>query len=823
MKKRLKLTDETWSYGSYPRGTYKQDMLYTFFQYKDFQVIYNMGRFDIRDELVEQAVRDGLATEEQRAEYLRRISRLIDHLERYDQWPVERLYGEIYQMRRQIISARGLEEEKERQLNRGCAFDPSEGIDQRKKKRQLFMRCRALLFALCEPDKFFMMKEDVEEALRRGIRVYVLVNDSEGNGLPSKELLRKYLCGEQDGGTETPIRLLADEDVSLGLNLGGIAWDGELQEAVDSGEAALLVYGEEGFLHCRRLLVDAVVCGRPSGYFTKALLNQLDGGRDSVVYVPKHFDITDWVRLTEKTVISYWQLARLWEAYGDGIYEKSVEELYRAYPQYFLNIYENGADCPEAGESYPIRIEWPEEDAGTNEGVIGRFYRLRSAGIEAFLNSQKDLTYISTYFNEEMEQTEIPWYSRRQQRGILVQGIRTSRAGKSRVIRCDGSLSLRQQVKADSDSLLLLSNFLFFVTPKLAGLYNKLRDGRPLEQVDVDQEHLDYMLYRKDGRRIETFPLYQKACIAMKEDGGFLFFRYRLGGGRMTVSGYSLRWSEADVDVRGEDASAYANERQEAGGFGCATASPVRVYTPYYSQPDQDHDAGDYRVLVGEGRMNIIVIQDRIVCIRDGEVMLPSLGVVVSLDRRTGEEFRQAVGRAGLGRGYYDCTGLTLQVELDGPAQVPQEQWRQVRWAFGGGMSLILGGRDVFEEQAGGRCLIEEGWMSPLSRQTQESAVHEMTKHPRTAVGITKNGDLFILVFSGRTLLSAGADYREMCRIAEELFPDVWCMMNVDGGGSSVLGTVIGGSFMELSYPATSIGSCAGMVRQIHTALCLEQ
>ena len=55
-----------------------------------------------------------------------------------------------------------------------------------------------------------------------------------------------------------------------------------------------------------------------------------------------------------------------------------------------------------------------------------------------------------------------------------------------------------------------------------------------------------------------------------------------------------------------------------------------------------------------------------------------------------------------------------------------------------------------------------------------------------------------------------------------KLFPDVCCMMNVDGGSSSVLGMVAGGSFMELSYPAPSLHSCAGMARRISTVLRLE-
>lgn len=107
--------------------------------------------------------------------------------------------------------------------------------------------------------------------------------------------------------------------------------------------------------------------------------------------------------------------------------------------------------------------------------------------------------------------------------------------------------------------------------------------------------------------------------------------------------------------------------------------------------------------------------------------------------------------------------------------------------------------------------------MSPLSRQTQESGLHTIARHPRTAIGVAENGDLVILVFSGRTWRSVGADYIEMCRIARTLVPDIRTLMNADGGGSAMLGMTVNGSFMELSCPSTSTGSCVGMVRPINT------
>lgn len=795
MRKKLEITDSTWSYGIYPRKDYKKDMLYTFYQYKDFQAVYNMGRFDIQDALVDQMYQDGLVALELEKEYMHQVYCFIEQMERYDSWPIEKIYGKIHQIRKQFISARGLEKEQRLQIERGCPFNPEDGIDQTQKKMELMEKGRAFIFALCQPGLFSLMREDMRQVLTRQAKVYVLVSESKGNGLPTKELIQDYFTGY-------PVEFLADEDYNMGLNLSSVAWEATLQQHIDRKEAVLMAYGEEGLFHCRRLRVDSIVHAIPYSYFARAMTNQMDGGRPSVVYVPPHFDITDWVKLTEKTLISYWQLARLWETYGNSVYHMTVEELYLAYPQYFINIYETGKNCAEAEASYPIRLKWPQDKSWKGPEVFPEYYSLRDNLISSYLNGREGLTYISTYYNEDMDELPIPWCSPFQQTGILVQGIRTERAGRSRVIRCQAPL--RRQLEQKKDTLLILSNFLFFLTPKLGNLYNELRKDRPLEQTDGKPEHLDYMFYEKEKERVETFPLYHKACIAMKEDGNFLFFRYRLGGGNMTVGDYVILWDSRDVDRR---------DRCE---------SPVLVYTPYYSRHDAGQESGNYRILIGAGRINLVIIQNRIVCIRDGDVVLPSIGVVVSLGRQAGKEFLDSVSPVYLDNGYYSCSKLKLSIHLDGPEQIPHDQWSQVRWAFGGGMSLILDGKSMFEGQDGSRFLEEEGWMSPLSRQTQETEIHKMARHPRTAVGTTKNGEFFVLVFSGRTLLSAGADYRQMCLIAKKLFPDVWCMMNVDGGGSSVLAVSVEGSFMELSYPATSMGSCAGMVRPINTVLCLE-
>lgn len=232
-------------------------------------------------------------------------------------------------------------------------------------------------------------------------------------------------------------------------------------------------------------------------------------------------------------------------------------------------------------------------------------------------------------------------------------------------------------------------------------------------------------MYEKAGKRIETFPLFRKACIAMKKNGQFLFFSFELGGGAMTVGSFSVDWRAEDVNAKGN--------------------GPIHIYTPYVSVADGEADAKTYRKPVGEGRINIVIVQEQ-------------------------------------GKGLLDEEKVEHMLAL----------------------------------------LAREGWMSPLSRQTQESALHDLVKHPRTAIGVTEQGELVILVYSGRTRMSKGADYREMITIVRSLFPTIKNFMNVDGGGSAMIGIIIDGNFMELSYPATSIDSLAGMVRPVNTVLCLD-
>lgn len=173
--------------------------------------------------------------------------------------------------------------------------------------------------------------------------------------------------------------------------------------------------------------------------------------------------------------------------------------------------------------------------------------------------------------------------------------------------------------------------------------------------------------------------------------------------------------------------------------------------------------------------------------------------------------------RPGQDAGYYPCSGLSVRVETDPPAGMTEGEWENMEWSFGGGMMLIERSQCIFSRDPL-EAFRQEGWLTPLSVQAQESSVHDETqRHPRTMIGLCGGGRLFILVFSGRSRFMRGVTYREACTLAMQYIPDIQYMMSVDGGASSFLGIAGNDTFMELSYPACNIENGTGTVRRVNS------
>lgn len=512
----------------------------------------------------------------------------------------------------------------------------------------------------------------------------------------------------------------------------------------------LLDFSDEGLLEACRKGNVFVAC-YPDSYFTKALLNFVKGM--SFVYVPKIVNLLKCVPLVTRSKLTFSQLNELYRTYSEKIYDMNLEELQALDPMLFINIYQND------GRRLPVSI--------------GKGDTLEEKKEQTVLNVLSDFSgvnYISAYFNSDLERVKIPYNS--SSFGILVHGVKIKDGRKSRVMMGNGKDNLRTLVK-DSKGVHLYSNFLFFLTPKVKNDYNRMREDRPMEQMDLGNGHLDYQ--KHDG--FESFPLYHKACFGLRKDGTFSFFRTYPKNGYIKIGDKHYTFNEKSINGKDQD---------------------LIIYTPALFINNEEK-----QILVGDGRLNVVMVQDEIICIRKGDVLMPSVGIVLSFKDLS--IFKDA---KELKDGYLDKSGIKISIHLE------DECFKELEYGFGGGILLIDNGQTFNLDT-----LKEEGWLSPLSKQTQDTAIEKPAKHPRTALGMCDSGELVILVYSGRNPMTSGATYDEMVAIARKLYPDIRYLMNVDGGGSSLMGLSVDGVFMELSYPATSQSNVSGMCRSVNTAL----
>ncbi len=535
-----------------------------------------------------------------------------------------------------------------------------------------------------------------------------------------------------------------------------IPYDTALQEDIDENRCLLLVCGEGGFTGCRDLCIDSFVCAEANSYGTSALVNGRKGKH--LLYVPAGTDLTKYVRLYEPSELTFSQLYELQKEYGEGIYGMSLQELRRTYPDDLVNIYE------DLGR----RIALPAAAGDTWE-------QYKQARLQAYFNQFPDVTYRRVCFNGSF--AEVSAESAAEDH-MIVHTVCLPQGSSTEIIQGDGTSSLRQIMRSQ-DGDWVLSNFLFFMTPKLLMLYNQQRHDRPEEQLGNERGHLDYM----KTADTESFPLYRKACFGIREDGSYVFMHPEIRHGHVNVSGAEFVFDDTCVNT-------YDDERD------------LIIYTPYLSMGEEG--GSEYTKEVGHGRVNIVLVQDKVIAVRHGSVLLPCIGTVLS--------FREGVLDMPVGdENGYCYTGFKVRIHLDDPLL------SSVRTAYGGGMMLIHEGREFTMQD-----LEREGWMCPLSVQTQDSAVEKPVRHPRTALGQRADGSLIIMVIDGRYPGSRGANYKEMCTAARKLYPDIRELMNVDGGASALLGISVNGIFMELNRPATSASNPAGMARAVNTALAVR-
>jgi hypothetical protein len=133
--------------------------------------------------------------------------------------------------------------------------------------------------------------------------------------------------------------------------------------------------------------------------------------------------------------------------------------------------------------------------------------------------------------------------------------------------------------------------------------------------------------------------------------------------------------------------------------------------------------------------------------------------------------FKVAEGRAYLaGRGNRAAIIATMRPgqEIEFTLETNGFDWEQIEHAVGGGPFLIQSGQIVVDAESQGF-----------------NAAFTNGRHPRTAVGRTESGDLWLVAIDGRQRQSIGATLPETADIMRQL----GCVdaINLDGGGSTAI------------------------------------
>lgn len=471
--------------------------------------------------------------------------------------------------------------------------------------------------------------------------------------------------------------------------------------------------------------------------------------------------------------------------------ERTIGSLYHnhimGYKGHYMNFYSTTYDPDKF-------LEFDIKSTSFSQILLEKDENL-SKVIRKFL-SEVDATYIDSYYSlDNLSKTEyIPEQSRN---AVLVKGIHFKNTSKVNV-----SPTLAQDLNSDllyvrdmmKKGLLkessLYFNFLYFATSNIVRWYNALRNEN--ERLNFENFFIDYI----HKGNFTTFPLYNKASIKCTNDGKISIHRKKLGGGTLKINGLTFDWQAEDVNSPDQD-------------------KDIIIFTPYMNNEKLSKEKIDFTHFtmdVGHERYNIVLVNNKIVCVRRGSVKQPPLGVVLSLSGRMFSEFARVVSISEIEDGYFKVGDYDISINLDDD--------ENCRWAFGGGSLLVQNGENLVENSHKAfKSFAKEGWFHPLSMQTQETQVQEWVRGPKTIVGTDKKDGFFALTFSGRTKESRGIRFDEAVEILKNEIGNLKDVMNLDGGASSCLGFVYKNEFFEVSYPCTSDDTSAGLVRPVNSAI----
>lgn len=560
---------------------------------------------------------------------------------------------------------------------------------------------------------------------------------------------------------------LKDYLTSTILDYSKVLYDETLQGLISSDEVLHIYVGENGLLSCKDIRIDSFIFTTTSTFYNQVLCATFEPLVMNL-YCKAGSNMMNYNPFISQGTLSYAHLHLLYKKYGSTIFQEDYETLYLKYPTYFTNYY-------------------GLKEYDTNHKNITTLDELLKEKRRNIQDSCKDaITIRSLYVNENYNEVLLDLNPLEYKNNILVDIFALEHCSSATVHFKEVNEKVRDVAIKNQN---LVTNFLFYASKKVVHWYNEYREEREQEQIPCKSEHIDYM-YCRD--QYEDFPLFHKSAIAKKSNGTLDLVQPILKGGSIQLLGKSIGWKREQVNSDVEQ--------------------DIVVYTPMYLK-EENEDYFSVKKEVGNHRINIVIIKDQIICIRKGNVLLPSLGVVVSVKEEVFTALYPNLSFDGEG---YNKEVTKIKITLENPTSYSEEEFRQVDWIYGGAMKIY-----DKDEKNYLKNLENEGWMNPLSCQTQETQIHLLSRHPRTVMFKCK-GILHIAIFSGRSKVSIGANYEDIIQILNKYYDGVEEIINMDGGASSVAACYVQDQLVEYSMPCSSLETPAGKIREINAMLCIE-
>lgn len=357
----------------------------------------------------------------------------------------------------------------------------------------------------------------------------------------------------------------------------------------------------------------------------------------------------------------------------------------------------------------------------------------------------------------------------------------------------DGEIPPLSEIVRPCQGTWLLTNLGYFLTERLimdydvGGLVYSHNTRHPKEdylQPD-DNSYLGGFFVRSNGLKVCYPPLFGTAGVAVLKNGQpKLVTSVRLGGGRFQLGPLSGTWTCEEINPAD-----------------CA-GKKVVLYTPALENEKtrvakSNKDWRVYRNRIGAGRINVVVINKGtgkhpapyIGYIREGEMIQPASGLVLSFERETFEK--------GCPGGIPFLMENRWEVRFDCDPWFDPKIWEEAECFYEGLIAFRPNGDPDFTS-----------WYHPHAILTQETFIPNMDRREPRAVLVATKNYFGAFLFSGRYEYSIGTSFKEMGPIIHGVLKH-WnigeppeAIVGLDSGSGAKLCWVENGELLPLFWAA---------------------